>query len=382
MHILHLYKDYYPVLGGIENHIRLLAEAQVRRQHQVTVLVTSRDRRTVEENLNGVRVIKAGRLATVASTPLSPALVGLLQAQQPDIVHLQAPYPVGEIAHWLVSRKRPYIVSYQADINRLSQRLIMLAYGPLFISILRHAAAVLATSPNFAAHSPYLQRVADRIVIVPLGIDTDRFSPRSAAAPSPAGPPGGAGPLGGAEPLTLLYVGQLRHYKGVADLLQALSLIPLSKRPRLLLSGNGPMRAEWEALSQSLNLQSHATFLGNVPEPDLPALYRSADIFVLPSTSRAESFGMVLVEAMASGLPCLTTEIASGNSYVVQDGVTGLVVAPRSPAALAQALTRLIEDPALRAQMGQAGRERALREFTRDTMVDRVDKVYRTVLGT
>jgi glycosyltransferase involved in cell wall biosynthesis len=370
MHILHLYKDYYPVLGGIENHIRLLAEAQVRRQHQVTVLVTNRGRQTVEENLNGVHVIKAGRLATVASTPLSPALPALLRAQQPDIIHLQAPYPVGEIAQWLVSRKRPYIVSYQADINRLSQRIIMLAYGPLFISILRQAAAVLATSPNFAAHSPYLQRVADRVVIVPLGIDTDRFSPRPAAdVPAPAGP------------LTLLYVGQLRHYKGVADLLHALSLIPLPKRPRLLLSGNGPMRAEWEALSQALNLQAHATFLGNVPEADLPAMYRSADLFVLPSTSRAESFGMVLVEAMASGLPCLTTEIASGNSYVVQDGQTGLVVAPRSPEALAQALTRLIEDPALRARMGQAGRARALREFTRDTMVDRVEAVYQRVLG-
>jgi glycosyltransferase involved in cell wall biosynthesis len=372
MHILHLYKDYYPILGGIENHMRLLAEAQVRLGHQVTVLVTNRGKGTVEANLNGVRVIKANRLATVASTPLSPALSAILRAQRPDIIHLQAPYPVGEIAHWLVARRRPYIVSYQADINRLSQRLIMLAYGPLFISILRHAAAVLATSPNFAAHSPYLRQVADRTVIVPLGIDTDRFSPRPAAAVPPAAHETAP---------TLLYVGQLRHYKGVDDLLQALALISESSRPRLLLSGNGPMRAQWEALSGSLNLTAHVTFLGNVPEADLPALYRSADIFVLPSTSRAESFGMVLVEAMASGLPCITTEIASGNSYVVQDGLTGLVVTPRSPAALAQAITRLIAEPALRIQLGQAGRERALREFTVGTMVQRVEEVYRRVLA-
>ena len=364
MHILHLYKDYYPVLGGIENHIRLLAEAQVRRQHQVTVLVTNRGRATVEENLNGVRVIKAGRLATVASTPLSPALPGILQAQRPDIIHLQAPYPIGEIAYWLAARKRPYIVSYQADINRLSQRLIMLAYGPLFISIMRNAAAVLATSPNFAAHSPYLRQVADRIVIVPLGIDTDRFSPRPAAGPVP-----GAAPA-------LLFVGQLRHYKGVDDLLHALALIPAPDRPRLLVSGNGPMRGPWEALSQTLNLRAFVSFLGNVPDMDLPDLYRSADIFVLPSTSRAESFGMALVEAMASGLPCITTEIGSGNTYVVQDNLSGLVVAPREPAALAQAITRLVKDPALRAQLGRAGRQRALREFAVDAMVQRVEEVY------
>jgi glycosyltransferase involved in cell wall biosynthesis len=371
MRILHLYKDYYPVLGGIENHIRLLAEAQARRRHQVTVLVTNRGPATVEEDLNGVHIIRAGRLATVASTPLSPALPVILRAQQPDIIHLQAPYPVGEIAHWLVARRRPYIVSYQADINRLSQRVIMLAYGPLFISILRNAAAVLATSSNFANHSPYLRQAAGRTVIVPLGIDTARFSPRPAAETAAAR----------AAAATLLYVGQLRHYKGVEDLLQALALIPPAARPRLLVSGHGPMRAQWEALSRTLNLHPQVAFLGNVPDADLPDLYRSADIFVLPSTSRAESFGMVLVEAMASGLPCVTTEIGSGNSYVVQNNLTGLVVEPRSPAALARAITRLVDDPALRTQLGQAGRERALREFAVDTMVERVEEVYRTVLG-
>jgi glycosyltransferase involved in cell wall biosynthesis len=123
------------------------------------------------------------------------------------------------------------------------------------------------------------------------------------------------------------------------------------------------------------------TFLGNVPDADLPALYQSADLFILPSTSRAESFGMVLVEAMASGLPCITTEIGSGNSFVVQDGVTGLVVPPRAPAALAQAMARLLVDPALRTQLGQAGRERALREFTVDKMVERVEAVYQAVLA-
>jgi glycosyltransferase involved in cell wall biosynthesis len=364
--ILHIYKDYYPVLGGIENHIRLLAEAQARAGHAVTVLVTNRGANTVEENLNGVRVIKAGRLATVASTPLSPALLSQLRSLEPGITHLQSPYPIGELAQWLVGRGRPYIISYQADINRLTQRLIMLAYGPLFLSILSHAAAVLATSPNFAAASPYLQTVADRVVIAPLGIDTARFQPAAARRPS-------------TEPV-LLFVGQLRHYKGVSDLLHAMTLLRAPARPALLIAGNGPMRQAWEALCRSLDLGDQVTFLGNVPDADLPALYQSADVFVLPSTSRAESFGLVLVEAMASGLPCITTEINSGNSYIVQNNVTGLVVPPRSPQALAQAIARLIANPAEGVQMGQAGRKRALQEFTLHQMLARVDAVYRTVL--
>jgi rhamnosyl/mannosyltransferase len=149
----------------------------------------------------------------------------------------------------------------------------------------------------------------------------------------------------------------------------------------LKVAGEGPRRAEWEALSQALGVRARMHFLGNVPDADLPALYRSADAFVLPSTSRAESFGTVLVEAMASGLPCVTTEIGTGTSYVVQDSATGLVVPPRSPEALASALGQLLGNAALRARMGAAGRDRALREFTAEVMVDRVERVYLEVLS-
>jgi hypothetical protein len=96
--ILHVYKDYFPVLGGIENHVRDLAEAQAAAGYAVTVLVHSLDRHTHVEELNGVRVIKAGRLATVASTPVGLALPWLLSRERPDLVHLQFPYPFGEAA--------------------------------------------------------------------------------------------------------------------------------------------------------------------------------------------------------------------------------------------------------------------------------------------
>jgi rhamnosyl/mannosyltransferase len=363
MRILHVYKDYYPVWGGIENHVRALAEAQVQRGHTVTVLVTNPGRATVEETLNGVRVIKAGRIATVASTPLSPDLPRILQQLQPDVTHIQSPYPVGEVAQWQAGPQRPYVVSYQADVSRAVQRLVMLIYGPWFRRFLRRARRVITSNPNFAAHSRVLQSVADRVTIIPFGIDTDRF------APSPQRDSG--------RPFTALFVGQLRHYKGVDDLIRAMAHLPPSAR--LLIAGQGPRRADWEALSRALGLAGRVTFLGKVSDADLPALYRSADVLVLPSTSRAESFGIVLIEAMASGLPCLTTEIGSGNSYVVQHNVTGLVAPPRSPQALAEALSRLAADPALRAQMGQAGRARALREFPLEKMVERVESIYQSV---
>jgi rhamnosyl/mannosyltransferase len=363
MHVLHVYKDYYPVLGGIENHVRALAEDQVRRGHTVTVLVTNPQAQTVTEALNGVRVIKVGRLGTVASTPLSPAFPRVLRRLRPDLTHLHAPYPVGEIAQWLAGRGRPYVLTYHADPTRWLQRLVLRLYGPLFRRVLRGAARVLATSPNYAASSPYLRAAAERVTIVPLGVDPERFRP---------------GPARAEQPPTVLFVGQLRHYKGVDDLLRALAQLPPAAR--LVVAGDGPMRPAWEALSASLGLAERVTFLGLVDDAALPGLYQSADLFVLPATTRAEAFGTVLLEAMAAGLPCVTTDVGSGTAYVVQHGVTGLVTPPRDARALAAALNQLLADPARRARMGAAGRARVLSTFTQDHMLEQVEAIYRAVI--
>jgi rhamnosyl/mannosyltransferase len=363
MNILHIYKDYYPVLGGMENHIRTLAEAQAQRGHTVTVLATARGRRSEEETLNGVRIIKAARLATVASTPLSAELPRRLRALRPDLTHLHLPYPVGELAQLFWGRGRKYVVTYHAEATRPLQRLIMLGYAPFFRRVLRGAACVLATSPNYMRTSPFLRVLGDHVSIVPLGSDPQRFAP---------------GLRSNDQPFAILFVGVLRHYKGVDDLIRALALLP--EPARLVIGGAGPLRAEWEGLGDRLGLTGRIRFLGRVPDEDLPALYQSADVLVLPALNRAEAFGTVLVEAMLSGLPCVTTEIGSGTSYVVEEGVTGFVVPPRTPQALAHALTRLLTEPALRAQFGTAGRERALKLFTVDRMLAQVEGIYAEVL--
>jgi len=116
MDILHLYKDYYPVLGGIENYIKTLAEAQSSAGHQVTVLVCHSGKQSRTEIINGISVIKAGRLLTVASMPLSIAQPFKLAQFCPDIVHLHSPYPLGELANWLTRRAKATVITYHSDI--------------------------------------------------------------------------------------------------------------------------------------------------------------------------------------------------------------------------------------------------------------------------
>jgi glycosyltransferase involved in cell wall biosynthesis len=361
MRILHIYKDYFPILGGIENTIRVLAEAQSAAGHEVTVLVCNTGLRSQRSRLNGVRLLKAGRLTTMASMPLSLRQLLLLWGQHPDLIHVHTPYPLGEVGVWLLKRQIPYVISYQSDVVR--QRRWLQIYGPLFRKVLRRAARIIASSPRYIETSPWLGPVKERCTVVPLGVDPIRFSP----PPVPfAGPP------------TLLFVGRLRYYKGLDTLLNALPLVP---GVRLQVAGSGPMLGMCQHLVETLGLRDRVAFLGDVTDAELPSLYPRAHLFVLPANARAEAFGMVLLEAMASGLPCITTEVGTGTSWVVQDGVTGRVVPPQEPVALAEAIQSVLEDAELRHRMGRAARQRVESEFTLDRMSDRVMAIYQGALS-
>jgi len=374
MRILHIYKDYFPVLGGIENHVRVLAEAGVARGHAVTVLVTSLDRRTRVESMNGVAVVKAARWINISSAPISPSLFAHARrlGRAADIVHLHFPYPLGEMA-WLFSRSRAKtIVTYHSDIVR--QKNLLRVYRPFLWRVLRRVDRILATSPRYIDTSPFISRFREKCTVVPLGVDVSRF-----ATVDPARVTTLRNQLSNDPTIQLvLSVGRLRYYKGLDTLLYALPGLP---SVRSVIVGSGPMEVEWRALAASLGVAERVHFTGEVPDADLPVYYRAADLFVLPANARAEAFGTVLTEAMAAGLPCVTTEVGSATSWVVQDGVTGRVVPPRDPSALAQAIRSILDNPERCRAMGRAAAERARVEFDERVMIDRVFDIYRLLTG-
>ena len=397
MRILHIYKDYPPILGGIENHVQLLAQGQAAAGHDVTVLVTNpAGPRTTVATENGVAVIRAGRLATVASTPLSLALPYQLLRQCPDVVHLHYPYPVGEVCQWLLSRGRVTVLSYHADIVR--QASILRIYKPVLRRVLRWVDAIVIGSPPMRGGA-FLGEHQAKLSLIPYGISLDRFRAEpgeadlarlraqlaaafpSAATTSAAEPvsedaaPSVHAPRSSAPPL-LLFVGRLRYYKGLDWLIRALPQIAA----RLVVVGIGPMAAEWKALAAQEGVADRIAWLGETPDADLPALYHLADLFVLPASQASEAFGLVQVEAMAAGVPCVCTELGTGTSYVNQDGITGRVVPPRDPAALAAAINDLLADPTRRAEMSTAARARVAAEFDLDVMVKRVMALYEELM--
>ncbi len=380
MRVVHVYKDYPPVLGGIENHLKLLAEGQARRGLEVTVLVTSRDRHTTVSREGGVRVIRAARRLELRSTPISPALIGQLRRLETDVVHLQFPYPFGEVAELIAGRTRRHqpalVISYQSDIVR--QRLLGWLYRPLMRRLLRRADRILASSAAYTRTSEVLPAYAAKTTVVPLGIDVDRFADPGAARVEdfrrrfP-------GPL-------VLFVGQLRYYKGVEVLIEAIGRLHTQGiEATLLIAGSGPLAARCRRLARRVGSASSAAermhFLGDVAGAELPALYAAADVFVLPSRRRSEAYGLALVEAMAAGTAVISTELGTGTSFVNRDRETGLVVPPRDPAALAAAVGKLLADPELRRGMGARARRRAREELGDGLMIERVIRVYEQLLA-
>lgn len=371
MRILHLYKDYFPVLGGIENHIRALAEAQARAGMEVVVLVTAPHGRTVEERSGNLRILKAGRWVTIASTPLSPSffLHARRLLRECDLVHLHHPYPPAELAYLLSGTTAPAVLTYHSDIVR--QRRSGRLYRPLLYRVLDRVACILVTSPVYLETSPHLRPFRGKCRVVPLGIEVSRFaevSPEEAKALRAAwcGEPG--------RP-HVLFVGRLRYYKGLEVLLHALPALP---EVHAVIAGTGPMEGPWRRLAQALGLGPRVHFLGEVPDARLPALYHAADLFVLPATARAEAFGTVLLEAMAAGLPVVTTEVGTGTTWVV--GEAGWVVPPGDPEALAAAIREIVRQPDLARERAARGRERVRTQFTVERMVEGVQAVYRDVL--
>jgi glycosyltransferase involved in cell wall biosynthesis len=356
-------------MGGIENCIRWLAEAQVAAGHKVSVLVASLDYRASITTLNGVEIHKIPRFGTFASVPLTPTLPLALRRYKPDIAHIHSPYPPGELFAVLWGQAKHLVITHHSDI--VKQKTILKGYTPILRWVLSQVDLIMPTSANYIDTSDFLPEYKDKCRVVPLGIQVNRFKPTANL------------PL--AQDLkakfgenVILFVGQLRYYKGLDTLIEAMSQV---SKATLIIAGDGPLRTTLKAQVIRLNLQERIHFAGRVSDEDLPAFFQAANCFVLPSNSKAEAFGIVLLEAMAASLPLISTELGTGTSFVNSHGRTGFVVPPKDPLALAEAINTLIADRSLRQQFAQAALTRVKEEFSQEVMVNNVMRVYDEVLN-
>jgi rhamnosyl/mannosyltransferase len=367
MRILHVGKFYPPVRGGMERVLAALCEGTARRW-RVRAVVAHQGRRTIRERRGGVEVVRVGTLARALSVSLSPGLARELWRERVDCVVLHEPNPPAGTLLALHTPAPRLIVWHHSDIVRPVWA--SATYGRVQRALYRRAARVIVAAPPMATSGNVT--AARRVDVVPYGIDlapllhvaaptNGQLAAALAALPSPR----------------VLFVGRLVYYKGLMVLLEAMA----ATRGGLVIAGQGPLEPALRARVAALDLTDRVTLLTGLADDDLARLYRACDVFVLPSTERTEAFGLVQVEAMASGLPVVSTDVPTGVPWVNEHEVTGLIVRRNDAAALAAALQRLLTDASLRTDLGRAGRRRAVERFGLGRMLDAFVGIVESVTG-
>lgn len=299
-----------------------------------------------------------------------------------DLIHLHYPFFGGAepvIVRKAIRHDQGLVMTYHMDAVAGGWKgMVFEAHKHvMFPWIANRADRILVSSKDYYESSALAQldRVRDRVEIHPFGVDQKRFFPKKESDIL----------LSHNIPLNiphLLFVGGLdsaHHFKGVNVLIETLSHMK-SIPWHLMVVGDGNLRASYEAQAQEAGLGDRITFVGNASDEDLPLWYQAADVHVFPSTRRAEAFGLVALEAAASGIPTIASRLP-GVQSVVLDGVTGLLVPPEDVNALKEALETLLVHADLRERFGHAARMRVESEFAWEPLISKLEQTYTSVLS-
>jgi len=375
--ILHLGKYFHPDPGGIESVVKDVVQGTVLAGCEVTVLCLGQVDRLRSERHCGAEILRAPIWKIVASQPLSWRYFYefLSRARDFDIIQVHVPNMLAALALVMARIPGKVIVHWHADVvnHGVLGKLLL----PLERLMLRRADVLVVTSRAYSSTSLHLRQFQEKVHIVPIGISDPAQDEMGCA-------------VGGGQSFSLenipqnvpiiLTVGRLVPYKGFEVLIDAARELPPDCR--VVIVGGGERQADLEARIRDNCVADRVILAGRLDEEALRALFRRAAIFCLPSISRAEAFGVVLLEAMARGIPVVATEIAgSGVPWVNQQGVTGLNVPVGDATMLAAALAKLLAEPGKRAEMGRAARHRFEREFTSDRATSRFMELYRNLAG-
>ena len=348
--------------GGVQSHILQLAAHLRGRGHEVVILAPG-DRPSADPH---VRIVGGtvglrwnGSVARISVSRSTWTGIGAaLKELAPEIIHVHEPFTPGASMFAVFQANAPIVATFHSyyEPGKFHSR-VYAAAAPLLRPVWNRVDERIAVSE--AARLTIVSRMGEApIRILPNGTDVAVFA---GADPAPL-PPG----------RKLLFVGRLEPRKGFSVAVDAFARLA-SDYPdlRLVVVGKGAEQDVVDRLEPSV--RARVDMMGFVGGADLPGFHRAADIFLAPSTGN-ESFGIVLVEAMAAGLPVIASDIP-GYRDVTRSGVEGLLVPPGDAGALAGAIRRVLDDPALANSLGRRGAERA-RQFDWSEIVHQLEDIY------
>jgi phosphatidyl-myo-inositol alpha-mannosyltransferase len=348
--------------GGVQLQVRGLAAQLRERGHQTMVLAPSA-REWPEQGVTivgrPVRVPFNGSVAPICPDPRSrPRIRAALREFAPDVVHVHEPFVPSTSLYAALSSPAPVVATFHSYMER---SLLLTAASPLLIRLWHRLAGRIAVS---RAAAGFVQRsFPGPLRIVPNGVDIDRFRLAKPAQVAPG--------------RNMLFVSRLEPRKGFRTAAEALGRV-LRRIPdaRLLVVGDGPERGVYADAPPAV--RERIAMLGAVSNAELPPYHAASEIFIAPATGR-ESFGIILVEALAAGLPVAGSDIP-GYREVVRNGVEGLLSRPGDAAGLADGIVTLLSEPGLYARLREATTPRADR-FRWQHVAEEVEEVYREAVA-
>ena len=376
LRVLHVGKYYPPYRGGMESFLADLIEQQRASGLDARAVVHGDPLPDDPE-----WIIRVPVQVTMVFAPIALgfpfALRKAIRNFQPDVLHLHMP---NNAAFWALvipsARRVPWVTHWHSDVLISQWDTLLKAcyqlYKPFETKLLQHSEAILATSPPYMAASQPLQPWLYKTVAVPLGLRPLQEDVMELAREE------SVDEWGNAE-LRVLSVGRLTYYKGFDTLISAVAGF---KNVQLIIAGEGEQRGELETLiakEQATHGCANVLLLGSVTEAKKHALFNSCDIFALASRERTEAFGLVLIEAMQHGKPCIASDLdGSGMSWVVGQSGTGQCYAPDQVQAWKDAIHKSLDTKAQLSQRGIAAQQVADTQFTIDQCEWRIRQIYQS----
>lgn len=366
--------------GGTEIAAHELAIKMIKRGHEVDVFTSSIDSKDSLEKHPHMKIHRYGTTLKIASANPSFKMIYKPLKHDVEIIHAHSPIPYSDIPALIYAKRKkvPFILTYHYDGQETGGSFIrnvgVFLYNKLFINrVLNHADVIIATTRSYANESKFLKGYKDKIVVIPNGINiedvTTNYSKEECRNKLQL-------PV---NKKLILFLGSVVPYKGPDVLLKALHLVKKEVPDvKLILAGRGPMLNELKELSKKLDLDENIEFLGFVDESLKSLYFKSSDIFCLPSTTMSEAFGIVNLEAMASGIPIVSSNFG-GIPDIVKEGENGLLAEPGDVEGLADALIYLLKNEDIRKKMGDDGLKKVER-YSWEKIAEDTEKIYKKLV--
>ncbi len=361
--------------GGTEIAAYYLA-VEMAKNNNVDIFTTSIGSKDSFEHFKNMNIHRYGTNFRIASANVALNLIFKPLKYDLEIVHAHSPIPYSDLPALLYAKRKkvPFLLTYQYDGQETGGSFIrntgVSVYNKYLLNkVLDYADIIIATTKAYADESKFLRRYKDKITLIPNGINISEFKIGASKEEC-------RNKLGlSVDKKIILFLGSLVPYKGPDILLKAFSTMKKEiPDVELVFAGRGAMQDKLEKLSNKLNIEKNVKFAGFVEEDLKPFYYKAADIFCLPSTNMGESFGIVNLEAMACGIPIISSKLG-GIPDIVKDMENGMLVKPGDPESLADALLFLLENEDIRKKMGNDGRKK-VEEYSWEKIAEKTEKIY------